>query len=324
MTHKSIITGISGQDGAYLAQLLLEKGHDVIGIIRQGLNPDDDIVNLKKLGIQQYIHIIPCDLCSYSDVKSTILKSKVDEIYNLAAQSSVATSFSSPYSTLSFNINSVLNIVEVIYSSAQHVKLYQASSSDMFGQIPHLPITEDMAFHPLSPYAVSKAAAHWIAKNYRESYGLFISCGILFNHESPLRGNNFFVKKVISQAVDIYYGIRDHIKVGNLDVKRDFGYSPRYVEAMYLMLQQSTPSDYLICSGKSISLREIINYVFHKLQLSNSLIREDSRLYRPLDIPNIYGSNKKAKQELGWKYDIDFKDVLDLMIEEEKQCRKNQ
>jgi GDPmannose 4,6-dehydratase len=193
----------------------------------------------------------------------------------------------------------------------------------MFGKVGKLPITETSLIHPLSPYAISKVAAHYTCVNYRESYGLFICCGILFNHESYLRSNGFFVKKVIRESLEISYNKRTNLQVGNIDIKRDFGYAPKYVEAMYLLLQQEKPSDYLICSGQSVSLREIIYYVFDKLNIDRSLCVINKKFYRPADIEDIYGNNEKAKTELSWQYDLDFFAVLDLLIEEEIRNYKN-
>jgi GDPmannose 4,6-dehydratase len=242
-----------------------------------------------------------------------------DEIYNLAAQSSVAQSFENPSETINFNINSVLNILESIKIIDKSIRFYQASSSEMYGKVNSLPITEETPMHPLSPYAVSKSAAHWITINFRESYNLFACCGIMFNHESFLRGEQYFIKKIIRQSLEMKHSRRDSINVGNIDVRRDFGYSPRYVEAMWRMLQQDTPDDYIICSGKSISLREIIIYVFDKLGISLDNLVIDRSLYRPNDILNIYGDNSKAREKLRWDYSVDFIDILDILIEEEER-----
>jgi GDPmannose 4,6-dehydratase len=187
----------------------------------------------------------------------------------------------------------------------------------MFGRVKNLPINEGSVIHPVSPYAISKVAAHYTCVNYRESYDMFISCGILFNHESYLRNDSFFVKKVISESLEISLNKKDYLNVGNIDIKRDFGYAPKYVEAMHLMLQQETASDYLVCSGQSVSLKEIIYYVFDRLNISKSKCIIDKALYRPSDIEDIYGTNEKAKKELNWQYDLDFFAVLDILIEEE-------
>jgi GDPmannose 4,6-dehydratase len=317
MIKISLITGITGQDGAYLARLLLAKGHKVIGVIRHGQNVP--IFGLEYLGITQQVKLVPCDLCSAAEVRSLLETERPDEIYNLASQSSVRLSFLCPGQTLAFNTLSVLTLLETIRQISPNIRFYQASSSEMFGRIPELPIKEDMAFHPLSPYAVSKASAHWMTKNYRESYGLFISCGILFNHESYLRTRDFFVKKIICEALEVAAGKRPHIAIGNLAAKRDFGYAPAYVEAMYLMMQHGAADDFIICSGRSLSLREIAEHVCDKVGIDHDLLTEEPGLFRPLDIVDIFGDNVKAKEVLGWSYNMSFFDVLNCLIAEEKK-----
>ena len=310
----AIITGITGQDGAYLAQLLLSKNYKVIGLVRVS---SDNFNGLTYLGIKNDLEIIECDLLDIDQISRILAIYKPDEVYNLAAQSSVYQSYLNPISTFQLNTLSVFNLIEVIKKNHTNTKLYQASSSEMFGRVGKLPITETSLIHPLSPYAISKVAAHYTCVNYRENYNLFISCGILFNHESYLRNNSFFVKKVIRESLEISMGKRADLQVGNIDIKRDFGYAPKYVEAMYLMLQQDKPSDYLICSGQSVSLREIIYYVFEKLNIDTNLCIIDKKFYRPADIEDIFGNNEKAKKELSWEYDYSFFTVLDLLIEEE-------
>ena len=314
----SLITGITGQDGAYLARLLLSKGHRVVGVVREG-QAGAPVWGLGYLGVAAEVELAACDLCSPGAVKNLLAAYRPDEIYNLASQSSVRRSFAAPHETLSFNIVSALTLLEAVRADAPRTRFYQASSSDMFGPIPALPIVEDMAFHPVSPYAASKASAHWIAKNFRESYGLFVSCGILFNHESYLRTRDFFVKKIICEALEVARGERSHIAAGNLAAKRDFGYAPRYVEAMYLMLRHDSPGDFLICSGTSLALRDIAAHVCRTVGISPDVVRQEPHLFRPLDIADIYGDNQKARQLLGWSYDLSFYEVLDNLIEEEKR-----
>ncbi|WP_309640593.1 GDP-mannose 4,6-dehydratase [Flavobacterium sp.] len=310
----AIITGISGQDGAYLTKLLLENQYKVIGLVR---NTAASFNGLNYLGILDEVELIACDLLDITQVTQILKTYNPDEIYNLAAQSSVSESYANPIGTFEFNTISVFNIIEAIRNTNPAIKLYQASSSEMFGKVGKLPITETSLIHPLSPYAISKVAAHYTCVNYRESYGLFICCGILFNHESYLRSSGFFVKKVIRESLEISQNKRTNLQVGNIDIKRDFGYAPKYVEAMHLLLQQEKPSDYLICSGQSVSLRDIIYYVFDKLNIDRSLCVINKAFYRPADIEDIYGNNEKAKTELSWQYDLDFFEVLDLLIEEE-------
>jgi GDPmannose 4,6-dehydratase len=187
----------------------------------------------------------------------------------------------------------------------------------MFGSINLIPITEYDEFHPKSPYAISKAAAHWTCVNYKESYGMYVCCGILFNHDSYLRNKNFFVKKVLQDAIEIKYDKRDILEVGNLDIKRDFGYAPKFVEAMYLMMQKDKPANYLICSGRSVSLRHIVNIVFEKLKIDKNKIKISEELYRPAEIEDIYGNPEKAKKELGWQYDMSIENIIEVLLKEE-------
>jgi GDPmannose 4,6-dehydratase len=311
----AIITGITGQDGAYLANLLLQKGYRVIGVTRN--NHSSNKSKLEYLNIYSEIEIYECDLSDLSSVINMFNLYKPNEIYNLAAQSSVGLSFTQPIGTLQFNIISVLNLLETIRIVSPDTKFYQASSSEMYGMVKELPVKITTPMHPLSPYAISKCTAYWIVVNYRESYGIHASNGVLFNHESFLRSNNFFVKKVISTAVLNRNNIDWELEVGNIDVKRDFGYSPKYVEAMWLILQQDNPRDFIICSGVSISLREIIEYVFNKLSIPIKKIKISKDLYRPIEIKDIYGDNIDAKYILKWNYDVSFFDILDILIKEE-------
>ena len=314
MSKTALITGISGQDGAYLSRLLLDHGYKIVGLVR---NCDSDLKGLHYLGIAEEVKIEECDLSDFSQVIKIIERYQPDEIYNLAAQSSVSLSFKQPIGTFSFNTLSVFNLLEAVKMVNSKIKFYQASSSEMFGSINHLPITEDAEFHPKSPYAISKAAAHWICVNYKESYGMYVCCGILFNHESYLRNKNFFVKKVLQDAIEIKYNKRDILEVGNLDIKRDFGYAPKFVEAMYLMMQKEKPENYLICSGRSVSLRHIVNIVFECLNIDKNKIKISEELYRPAEIEDIYGSPEKAKRELNWQYNMSIEDIIDVLLKEE-------
>jgi GDPmannose 4,6-dehydratase len=319
MNNVALITGITGQDGAYLADLLIKKGYKVIGLVRSYSH--GNVKGLEYLGIKDKVQIVECDLTDFIQVISTVKEYAPSEIYNLAAQSSVSLSFRQPIGTIQFNIISVLNILETIRMLNPACKFYQASSSEVFGQAV-LPISENSAINPISPYSISKASAHWITKNYRDSYGLFSCSGFLFNHESYLRSDNFFVKKVILQAIKIKNGQATTLEVGNIDIKRDFGWAPKYVVAMYLMMQQNVPDDYLICSNHSVSLRSIIEYVFDYLQISMNCLVINESLFRPTEIPDIYGDNRKAKEELGWEYDLSFYDVIKILIDEERAATK--
>ena len=314
--RSALIPGVTGQDGAYLSRFLLEKGYTVTGLVRS--RSGANLNRLRYLGIADHVQIEECDLADLSQVITLLNGLKPIEIYNLAAQSSVGLSFQQPIGTIQFNINSVINILEAIRLLNFPTKFYQASSSEMFGAIEQLPITEDSKLHPLSPYAISKVAGHHITINYRESYSLFTCCGILFNHESYLRGDNFFVKKVITTALNIADGKQKYIEVGNLNIKRDFGWSEKYIEAMWLMMQAEQPEDYVIASGKSVWLKDVVHYVFDKLSIDRSKIKVKQQLFRPTDIQDIYGSSEKARKKLNWRYDMDFFSVLDKLIEEEQ------
>lgn len=295
--------------------MLLEQGYEVIGLSRSYRHLE--LSNLQYLEIADKIIIEECDLTDYSQVSNIIKQYQPTEIYNLAAQSSVGISFKQPIGTITFNTISFLNILEVVREINPKIKVYQASSSEMFGKVDHLPITEETPLNPLSPYAISKASAHFIAKNYRQSYGLFVSCGILFNHESYLRSKNFFVKKVIIDCIKISRGELQKLVVGNIDIKRDFGYAPKYAEAIVKILKYDKADDFIICSGKSVFLREIIEYIFKKFSIPLSKLEVNKELFRPDDIANNYGDNSKAKKALNWEYELNFFEVLDLLIEEE-------
>jgi len=317
---KALITGVTGQDGAYLSKLLLEKDYQVIGLI---LSPNySDLTNLKYLNVSNKVILEECDLLNSGQVKNIIEKYQPEEIYNLAAQSSVGVSFKRPKETLDFNMISVLNLLEAIRTTSNKTKFYQASSGEIFGKVSDLPVTEKTPLQPLNPYAVSKASAHLMTITYRESYGLFACCGVFFTHESYLRPSNFFVKKIVKEALNIKEGKQDVLEVGNIEIRRDLGYAPEYVKAMWMILQQDKPSDFLICSGKSYSLKEVLHYVFDKLKIDKNKIKISQDLYRPIDVENIYGNNSKLKQMTGWDYNMSFYDVLDILIEEEKNNRR--
>jgi GDPmannose 4,6-dehydratase len=316
MTNKVVlITGVTGQDGAYLAKLLLEYDYKVIGLVRSLDNINTK--GLDYLGITSQIIFEVCNLLEISNIIKIINKYRPTEIYNLASQSSVGESFKDPICTLNFNIISVVNLLESIKSTDKCIKFYQASSSEMFGSANSLPFVEQSIVHPVSPYGSSKASAHWITVNYRESFGLFTTSGILFNHESILRGDHFIIKKIIKTALEIKNGTKESLEVGNIDIKRDFGYAPKYVEAMYLMMQHEKPDDYIISSGKSLSIREIIYYIFEKLKISKDKIVVNKAFFRPNEIADIYGNSLKARKQLNWNYKMNFFEVLDILIDEE-------
>jgi GDPmannose 4,6-dehydratase len=320
MSKTALITGITSQDGAYLSKFLLEKNYKVVGLIRNSQN--QTLSNLVYLGIKDNIQYEVGDLQDGISLSGILNKIKPDEIYNLAAQSSVSLSFQYPLNTLQYNCMSVMNLLELIKISHGKTKFLQPVSSDMYAGNNILPVNEISNIIPTSPYAISKALAYWAVKNYRESYSMFCSNAILFNHESYLRSNNFFIKKVINSAILIKNKRMSDLKLGNIDVKRDFGYAPEYVKAMWLILQSDIPDDYCICSGVSISLREIVEYVFDKLNISRDKITIDPNLYRPVEVSDIYGDNSKIKNNLNWNYDVSFFDVLDILIAEEMAGQK--
>ena len=313
---KALITGITGQDGSYLSKVLLDKGYKVYGVVRD--STATNLANLKFLGVEDRIELIPANLLDLSNVIRLLDMTKPDEIYNLAAQSSVAISFNQPIGTIEFNVLSTLNLLEAMRILQVEAKFYQASSSEMHGKVKDLPVTEKTVLHPVSPYAISKATGHWIAINYREAYDLFCCSGILFNHESVLRPRHFVTKKIIATAVRISKGSQEKLRLGNIEIKRDWGYAPEYVKAMWLMLQQDYPDDYVIATNEAHSLKEFVELAFASLGLNwEKHVIIDKSLYRPSDIDIIYGSSKKAKERLGWEYNISFDELVELLVREE-------
>lgn len=316
----AIITGISGQDGAYLAKLLLDKGYKVIGVIRP--NRNRELSGLNFLGIEEKVDLQELDMLNQKAVEKLVEVYQPNEFYNLAAQSSVGISFKKPVATFEFNTISVINILEAIRLKSPETKYYQASSSEMFGNIglENLPLKESVLFNPASPYGISKASAHWITVNYREAYGIKACCGILFNHESCLRGENFVIKKIVRTALEIKAGKKEMLELGNLSVQRDWGYAPKFVEAMWLMLQQDNFKEYLICSGEVTSLKNIAENVFEKLELDfEKHVKIEQGLMRNVELDIIYGDNSKAKKNLNWDYDISLDQLIDQLIKDEKE-----
>lgn len=314
----AIITGITGQDGAYLSKFLLEKGYRVIGITRSLQSGNTG--GLSFLGIENEVELIEANVFDLSNIIRLLEKYKPAEFYNLAAQSSVGLSFEQPIGTLEYNIISIANILEAVRIVDKNIKVYQSSSSEMFGNVPKelLPVDENFIIHPASPYAISKASSHWICVNYREAYKLFISSGILFNHESVLRRPNFVTKKIVSGALKIKNRQLDSLKVGNTSIMRDWGYAPIYVEAMWKMLNVDTPDDYVICTGQPHTLQEFIEKVFGKLDLDAAgYVKSDTSLLRPVDLEVIYGNPAKAKTMLKWSYNLSFDDLIDKLVEDE-------
>lgn len=313
-----IITGITGQDGAYLTDFLLEKGYSVIGLLRK--DRETNLRNIEYLGLGGKIKLLKADLLNFSDIVEILEHYNIDEFYNLAAQSSVASSFKQPLETINFNIISTAGILEAIRIVNPKIKYYQASSSEMYGNVKkeNLPINEKFPLNPISPYGVSKAASHLLTINYRRSYNIFAVCGICFNHESVLRSNNFVTKKIINTAVKISMGLAKELKLGNLNVFRDWGYAPKYVEAMWLMLQQNKAENFIVSSGKAYSLEEFTQKVFKRLNLNfNKFVKIDKTLFRPYDLEVNYGDNSKVKKKLKWEYNISFDELIKLLVGEE-------
>ena len=319
----AIVSGISGQDGALLASLLLGKGYKVIGLVQ----PERDSVlsRLEYLKVKNKVEIRQVDLLSARDLNELLEHYQPNEFYNLAAISSVGMSFQTPLETFDFNTRSVMNLLEAIRKVSPSTRFYQASSSEMFGSVgkSRLPIKESFLFHPVSPYGISKASAHWLTVNYREAYGLQACCGILFNHESALRPPNFVIKKIIRTALEISQGAEVKLTLGNIGIVRDWGYAPSYVEAMWLMLQRESLDDYLICSGRPISLEHFIDTVFNKLGISkeNNIVIDRS-LMRSLDLDIIYGDNTRARNELGWQYNVTPDELISRLLADEKHFMK--
>lgn len=320
---KALICGISGQDGAYLAQLLLTKGYQVTGSSRDAQVAA--FANLKSLNIKNKISLISIAINDFRSVLQAILKVEPDEIYNLAGQSSVGLSFDQPVETLESNTIGVLNILEAIRFTGKKIKFYNAGSSECFGDTNGSAATEMTAFNPRSPYAVSKASAYWIVANYREAYKLFACTGILFNHESPLRPARFVTRKIVSAACRISLGSNETLSLGNISIARDWGWAPEYVEAMWLMMQLDAAKDFVIATGESNTLEHFIGIAFSEVGLDwKKHVVTDPSLLRPTDIRIGYGDAGNAKNELGWQATTKMEDVVRFMIKAElNQLRDN-
>jgi GDPmannose 4,6-dehydratase len=312
---KALICGISGQDGAYLAKLLLEKDYEVYGTSRDA--QISSFHNLAKIGILQQVNLESMALNDFRSVLQTISKIKPDELYNLAGQSSVGLSFQQPVETMESISVGNLNLLEVIRFLYLPVKFYNAGSSECFGDTMGVAADENTPFRPRSPYAVAKAAAYWGLANYREAYGLFACSGILFNHESPLRHERYVTKKIVSAACRIAAGSKEKLMLGNISISRDWGWAPEYVEAMWLMLQQDKPDDYVIATGETHSLEEFIEMVFNKVGLDwKEHVTYDDSLLRPTEISIGRGNPDKAFKKLGWKAKYKMPDVIEMMIKD--------
>ena len=312
----AMITGITGQDGSYLAELLLEKGYRVIGLKRRtsliNTSRIDSIYNNPNLQLEYY------DLNDTGGLYRLIMQYSPDEFYNLAAQSHVRVSFDIPENTVDGVAMGTLRILEALRSISPHTRFYQASSSEMFGDNPETPQSENTALQPASPYACAKVFAHNIVRNYRQGYGMHLSSGILFNHESPRRGETFVTRKITMAAAKIKLGLQDKLYLGNLDAKRDWGYAKDYVEAMWLMLQQENPDDYVIATGETHTVREFLEEVFDHAGLDvEKHVEIDERLFRPHEVPLLLGDASKAKEKLNWEPKTKFKDLARLMYNQD-------
>jgi GDPmannose 4,6-dehydratase len=311
---KALICGISGQDGAYLAKYLLEKGYLVCGTSRDA--QVSSFRNLLRLGIREQVKfesLVPTD---FRSVLQVITKIQPDEIYNLAGQTSVGLSFEQPVETLESIATGTLNFLEAIRFTGAPIKFYNAGSSECFGDIGDRPADENTPFRPRSPYAVAKSAAFWQVANYREAYDIFACSGILFNHESPLRPQRFVTQKIIAAACRIAKGSQEKLYLGNITVKRDWGWAPEYVQAMYLMLQQDQPDDYVIATGQSYSLEEFVAEAFNYVGLNwHDYVVTDKSLYRPTDLAVSRGNPAKAIEKLGWQAKYKMPDVVRMMVE---------
>lgn len=312
---RALVTGITGQDGSYLAELLLEKGYEVHGIIRRS----------SSFNTQRIDHVFDQLNLHYGDLSDAGALNKIvqsiepDEVYNLGAQSHVRTSFDIPDYTSDVDALGTLRLLEAIKTLAPEARFYQASSSELFGKVVETPQRETTPFYPRSPYGIAKQFAYWTTVNYREAYGMFACNGILFNHESPRRGETFVTRKIVKAAVRIAAGLQDKLYLGNLDAKRDWGFAKEFVEAMWLMLQQDKPDDFVIATGETHSVREFLDEAFGYLGLDwHKYVEMDERYFRPAEVDLLLGDASKAKRVLGWESKIKFRELVRLMVDAER------
>lgn len=311
MKKRALITGVTGQDGSYLAELLLEKNYEVYGLVRRSSIDRLDRIN----HIRDQIEIVQGDLLDQFSLVRAIDISQPEEIYNLGAQSFVPTSWEQPVLTAEFTAMGVTRLLEAIRQVKPDARFYQASSSEMFGKVREVPQKETTPFYPRSPYGVSKVYGHWITVNYRESFDIFAASGILFNHESPRRGLEFVTRKITDGVARIAVGKSDHITLGNLDAERDWGFAGDYVKAMWLMLQQDSPEDYVIATGKTHSVKNVVDVAFAYANLDpGKHIKTDPKLLRPAEVDQLVGDPAKAREELGWEPEVDFKELIEMMV----------
>ncbi len=308
----ALITGITGQDGSYLADFLLSKGYKVYGMVRRSSTETFERIS----HIIDRIELVQADLLDQLSIIDIVKKIKPIEIYNLAAQSFVPTSFSEPVLTGEFTALGVTRMLEAVRLIDRKIRFYQASSSEMFGLPPHAPQTLQTPFHPRSPYGVAKLYGHWITVNYRESYDLFAVSGILFNHESPRRGKEFVTRKITYGVAKIKMGFAKELRLGNLKAKRDWGYAGDYVKAMWLMLQQATPRDFVVATGKTHTVEEFVKHAFAYVDLDwKKYVKVDPSLYRPAEVHALHGDPKEASRVLKWKPTVNFRELVEMMVD---------
>ena len=317
----ALVTGITGQDGSYLAELLLQQGYTVVGMVRR-----TSTINFDRIRhIQQEIEIVQGDLLDQMSLISILQDYRPDEVYNLAAQSFVPTSFTQPVLTGEFTALGVTRLLDAIRIVDPSIRFYQASSSEMFGRVREVPQTEDTAFYPRSPYGVAKVYGHWITVNYRESYGIYACSGILFNHESPRRGLEFVTHKITNAVAKIKLGLSNELRLGNLDSRRDWGYAPDYVRAMWLMLRQEEPDDFVIATGETHSVRDFLEESFGHAGLDwQEFVVQDESLYRPAEVDLLVGDASKAGRKLGWEPTVSFAELARLMVEDDLEYWRQQ
>lgn len=308
---KALVTGVTGQDGSYLADLLLEKGYEVYGMVRR--TSSADLGNAKHL--KGHIQIVDGDLLDTASLNLAVKEIQPDEVYNLASQSFVGDSWRQPLLTGQVTGLGVTNILEAVRTYKPDAKFYQASSSEMFGKVVETPQKESTPFYPRSPYGVAKVYGHYMTTNYRESYGMYACSGILFNHESPRRGIQFVTRKITDAVAKIYLGQQNELRLGNIDAQRDWGYAGDYAEAMWLMLQQELPKDYVISSGETHTVREFLQIAFEHVGLNyEDYVIIDPRFFRPAEVEILLGDSSKAHRELNWKPEVDFEDLVISMV----------
>ena len=323
MTKRALVTGVTGQDGAYLSQFLLEKGYEVHGVVRRSSHRGVEDHRLRWLGIGGKLHLHDADLIDLSSLLRTVEDVRPDEIYNLAAQSYVASSWRQPVLTANVTAIGVTNVLEAMRLGAPGARFYQASSSEMYGLIQEPMQSEKTPFYPRSPYAVAKLYGHWITVNYRESFGLHASSGILFNHESPLRGVEFVTRKVTNGVAAIKLGQASELRLGNIDAKRDWGHAKDYVRAMWLMLQQETPDDYVVATGVTTTVRDMCRIAFDHAGLDmDKYLVIDPAFYRPAEVDVLLGDSTKARRVLGWEPRIDLEQMIREMVDADLERRR--